>query len=125
MFTMTILLLSISAFAEDSKPVENKIQIGLHSVFVPRVFDSDIDAYVVVNGLFPNGCYRWGHADVAHTGPFTHEIKTYAYVTPGLCTMVLVPFQKDVRLGKLKQGDHTLRFLSGDGTYLDKTFKVE
>ena len=39
--------------------------------------------------------------------------------------MVLVPFQNDVRLGKLAAGEHTLKFLSGDGTYLEKKITIE
>lgn len=128
MMLTAALLMTFSAYASDPNPptpVDKEIQIGLHGVFIPGSFDSNTEAYVVVNGIFPNGCYKWGRAEVAHINTFTHEIKSYANVTPGLCTMVLIPFQKDVRLGKLSQGEHTLRFLSGDGTYLDKAFKVE
>jgi hypothetical protein len=39
--------------------------------------------------------------------------------------MVLVPFTKEVKLGKLNSGKHTLKFLNGDGTYLEKTMAVE
>jgi hypothetical protein len=39
--------------------------------------------------------------------------------------MVLIPFQKDVRLGQLPTGKHILKFLNGDGTYLEKSLVVE
>jgi hypothetical protein len=39
--------------------------------------------------------------------------------------MVLVPFQKEVRLGKFEAGKHTLRFENGDGTYFEKTLVIE
>jgi len=39
--------------------------------------------------------------------------------------MVLVPFTKEIRLGKLQTGKHALRFLNGDGTYLEKSLVVE
>jgi hypothetical protein len=39
--------------------------------------------------------------------------------------MVLVPFNKEVKLGKLNAGKHTLKFLNGDGTYLEKTLTIE
>jgi hypothetical protein len=46
-------------------------------------------------------------------------------VSQGMCLMVLIPFQKDIRLGKLDSGEHQLKFLNGDGTYMERTLKVE
>jgi hypothetical protein len=39
--------------------------------------------------------------------------------------MVLVPFNKEIKLGKFNAGKHTLKFVNGDGTYLEKTMVVE
>lgn len=104
---------------------EKEVQIGLSGVYVPGGFDSSSDAFVVVNGIFPNGCYRWSRAEVTNVDDFTHEVKSVAAVSQGMCIMVLVPFQKEVRLGKFPSGNHTLRFANGDGTYFEKNLKVE
>jgi len=102
-----------------------EVQVGISDAFVPGGFDSDADAYVVASGVFPNGCYRWSKAEVAHVDTFNHEIKSMANVEQGMCIMVLVPFTKEIRLGKLSTGKHALRFVNSDGTYLQKTLVVE
>lgn len=122
---LATVLFGFSVYAEDPPPTSKDVQIGINGVFVPGSFDANTEAYVVVNGVFPNGCYKWGRADIANVDAFNHEVKSIATVTQGMCIMVLVPFQKDVRLGKLAQGKHTLKFLSGDGTYLEKTLTIE
>ena len=118
-----ITIASLNVFAED--PVTKEVPVGISGVFVPAGFDSTSDAYVVVNGVFPNGCYRWSRADETRVDAFTHEIRSMATVTQGMCIMVLVPFQKDIRLGKLGVGKHTLRFVNGDGTHFEKELVVE
>ncbi len=117
-------LLSSTVFAAPAT-TDKEVEIGISGAFVPAGFDSASDAYVVVNGVFQNGCYSWKRADVNNTTDFNHEIKSVASVKQGMCIMVLIPFQKDIRLGKLATGTHTLKFLSGDGTYLEKTLTVE
>ena len=113
------------AMAEQNAPVEREVQIGINGVYVPGGFDSASDVFVVVNGIFQNGCYKWKRADVAHKDTYSHVVKSVASVSEGMCIMVLIPFQKEVRLGKFAPGKHTLRFENGDGTYLDKTMNVE
>lgn len=122
--TLAALLFALPAFSETA-PATKEVQIGINSVYVPGGFDSASDVFVVVNGIFPNGCYQWGRAEVNNTDTFHHEVRSIAAVSQGMCIMVLIPFQKEVRLGKFATGQHTLRFQNGDGTYLEKTMKVE
>ncbi len=127
--SVAALAFSVSAFANDFKTSGEEIPtkevvVGLNDVFVPGGFDSEADSYVVVSGVFPNGCYKWKGADVKSAG-FSHEIVSKATVSQGMCLMVLVPFTKDVKLGKLDSGKHTLRFLNGDGTYFEKNLVIE
>ncbi|MCS6838038.1 MAG: hypothetical protein NZ480_04250 [Bdellovibrionaceae bacterium] len=105
------------------KPKE--VVVGISDVFIPSGFDSTSEAYVVVSGVFPNGCYRWSRAEVERKGNNLHEVRSYAYVQPGMCLMVLVPFTKEVQLGVLESGTHRIRFVNGDGTYLERTLVVE
>ena len=39
--------------------------------------------------------------------------------------MVLIPYTKEVAIGKLDKGSHTLRFMNGDGTYIEKKLDVQ
>lgn len=119
---MTIVSLTVHA---EEQPATKEVAVGISGVFVPGGFDSNSEAYVVANGVFPNGCYRWSRSETNRVDSNTHEIRSMATVTQGMCIMVLVPFQKDIRLGKLSAGKHTLRFLNGDGTYFEKALTIE
>ncbi len=119
------LVVAHAANAKSNAQPTKEVDISISDAFVPGGFDSDADSYVVVNGLYPNGCYRWLRSEVVDKDNFNHDIKAVASVSQGLCIMVLVPFTHDVHLGKLASGEHTLKFLNGDGTYLQKTLKIE
>jgi len=108
-----------------SQPVEKEVVVGVNDAYVPGGFDSTSDVYVVVNGLFPNGCYRWARADVTHPEKSIHEVRSIARVSQGMCLMVLVPFTKEVRVGVVGAGDHKIRLMNGDGTYLEKSLTIE
>lgn len=123
---LNIVALTFALQARATDPVATKdVTISLNDVFVPGGFDSTSDAYVVVNGIFPNGCYKWKGVSRKDVSNLEHEITSVASVSQGMCIQVLVPFTKEVRLGKLDTGKHTLRFLSGDGTFIEKTLAVE
>ena len=122
---VSALFLSFTQSALAATPTTKDVAIGFNDVYVPGGFDSTADAYVIASGIFPNGCYSWKGADVSHVDTFNHEIQSYASVSQGMCIMVLIPFTKEIRIGKLSSGTHTLKFLSGDGTYLQKTLSIE
>jgi hypothetical protein len=111
------------ALAEGSGTRE--VQIGFSDAYVPGGFDTSSDAYVVVNGLFPNGCYKFKEAKVVNETANLHKISATAEVSQGMCLMVLVPFNREVRLGKLQEGRHIIRVMNGDGTFIEKTFSVQ
>ena len=126
LFAIALVILTANlSFAAPNGAADREVQIGINGAFVPGGFDSNSDAYVVVSGVFQNGCYKWGRAETTNRDEFNHEIVSKTIVTPGMCIMVLVPFQKEVRLGKLAPGTHSLKFLNGDGTYMEKSLTVE
>lgn len=124
-FMILLSAATASADADPQLPSFKEVVVGVSDVFVPAGFDSQSDSYVVVSGIFPNGCYQWKEAAVVNTSDLTHEITAKAKVSQGMCIQVLVPFSKDVRLGRLVSGKHSLRFLSGDGTYMEKSLVVQ
>lgn len=115
--------LSMGAYADERESHETIVSVN--DVYVPSGFDSSSESFVVVSGLFPSTCYKLKGATVSHIGPALHEVRTNAWVIDGTCLMVLVPFHKEVQLGKLSKGDHTLRFVNGDKTYMDKHLVIE
>ncbi len=125
LLTVAVIGMTMNLAIAEEQPQAKEVVVGLTDVYVPRGFDRKADAYVIVNGIFPNGCYRWKGAEVKNVSEFSHEIKSKALVSQGLCIMVLVPFTKEIRLGQLAAGEHKLKFLNGDGTYMEKTMKIE
>ncbi len=129
-FLMTILIITGGglnlAFADAGQaPDERDVMVAINEAFVPGGFDINSEVYVVASGIFPNGCYRWKGAEVKSASDTVHEIKAMATVKQGMCLMVLIPFNKEIRLGKFSHGEHTLRFLNSDGTYLEKKVVIE
>lgn len=121
---LSIVSLTIS-FGAQAATDSKEVTVAINNVFVPGGFDSNSDAYVVVSGIFPNGCYKWKGPSLKDVNNFEHEITSVATVNQGMCIQVLVPFSKDIRLGRLSAGSHTLRFLSNDGTFIEKNLKIE
>ena len=123
---MSLLVAGIGLAANVSTAAEKEGLVGVSEVYIPSGFDKESDVFVVVSGVFPNSCYRWKEAKVATDKQANiTEVRSTASVSQGMCLMVLVPFQKEVQLGKLGAGEHKVRFMSGDGTYLEKTLVIE
>lgn len=115
-FFVTTVALAATAHAKE-------IQIGINDVFIPAI-TANTDASVIVSGIFPNGCYHWARGTVTNVAEDKHELRFYAEVTPGMCIMVLVPFTKEVQIGRLSRGVHKFRFLSGDDTFIEREVTV-
>lgn len=119
-------LVSAAHFAKADGPVVKEVTMAVNDVFVPEVVESGKDAKIVLSGMFPNSCYRWSRAQVVTSQETFHEIKAMASVTVNtMCLMVLVPYSKEVNLGQLSAGEHTLRFVSGDDTYFERKLIVQ
>ena len=123
------LIVGMSVFASavfaDEGVVEKIIAVGINDAYIPSGFASDTEAYVVVNGLFPNSCYSLTESKVDHVSSHQHEVRTMATVKQSICLRVLVPFTKEISLGKLNTGRHTVRFVAEDGTSFEKSMSVE
>lgn len=127
---LMIFIISVYANANNSSNISRDSEyldtvIDISNIYIPHSFDAESDAFVIASGMYPNGCYRWKEAKVESVNPFQHTITSYAQVSQGMCIMVLIPFMQEIRLGKMEPGTHVLRFLAGDGTYLEKEITVE
>jgi len=120
-----IIASGVNAVASEKAPEPRDVAVGVNDVYIPGGLNYDSDVAIVVSGIFPNGCYRWKGAQVTNLSATTHQIQAVASVSQGMCIMVLVPFSKEIKLGRLQTGVHTVRFLNGDGTYHERSFKVQ
>jgi hypothetical protein len=127
----TFLLLSVIAmpfqfsqivFAADGDIHEHVV--GVTDAYIPSGFDSNSDAFVVANGWFQNSCYKLKGIEVQHIGPMLHEVTTKANVREGLCPAVIIPWHREVQLGKLAVGTHKVHFMNGDETYMEKQIVI-
>jgi hypothetical protein len=125
MSAFAIAAMGFLPMAHADQPLTKEVNITINEVYVPGGFSSETDAYVIVSGVFPNSCYRWGRSEVESPRANLYEVRSFANVTQAMCLMVLVPYSKEVRLGRLPAGEHTLRFVNGDGTYMERTVTVE
>lgn len=123
---ISVLMAAFQVGAAPFKPVATKqVVVGVSEAFFPSGFDSKSDQFVVVNGYFPSSCYSLHAVDVQHLGTNLHEVKVVANVKQTICTMALVPYQKEISLGALSVGEHKVRFPAGDGTVFEKTLTIE
>lgn len=126
-FTMMLAMAAMTAMIPMARAADGDIHekvVAASDAYIPSGFDSNSDAFVVVNGWFPHSCYKLKNVDVASIGPFLHEVTTHANVTEGLCLAVIIPWHREVQLGKLSTGDHKLHFMNGDGTYMEKHLTI-
>lgn len=121
----TALFVSASLFATEKQTVEKDSNVLFTDMYIQKSHGVVEAQEVLVSGVFPNGCYKWAKAEVEHKDKFTHEIHGIAKVTQGVCIMVMVPFTKEVDLGQLDKGTHTVRAMNGDGTVIEKTFEIK
>ncbi len=119
-----LITLQISTLAEVPIATIEKA-ISISEVFVPEGLNSKMDSYVVIAGIYPNGCYRWKRSDVVSRNLYNHIIRPIADVAQAYCIMVLVPFAQPVPLGRLSPGSHHLLFLNADGSYLKRTLEIQ
>lgn len=127
-FMMILAAATAFGFAGQASAKDGDIHekvVAINDVYIPSGFDSTSETFVVVNGLFPHSCYKLRGAEVNHIGSSLHEVTTLATVTEGLCLTVIIPFHKEVQLGKLAVGEHQIHFMNGDGTYMERRLTIE
>ncbi len=125
MLSLLIATQSFFAFSASADVITKEVVISVHDVFVPEKVEHNTDAKVILSGMFPNSCYRWSRAKVHDVDALNHNVQAIATVTETMCLMVLVPFTKEVNLGRLPAGTHKLRFINGDDTFFEKSLTVE
>ena len=78
-------------------------------VFVPQGFDSNDQIQIVGAGVFENGCYRPAEATAkVDVTAKRITITAAAYKYAGLCTQMIVPFDRVIELGIVPAGDYKI-----------------
>lgn len=83
-----------------------KVPAYFQKMYVPGGYDSNDHVQIIGEGKFSNSCFRQAETTVRidesqkniYLGPV-------AYSYPGVCLMVIIPYQKTLDVGILKSGD--------------------
>lgn len=116
-----VLLFVSSIFASEQR-IEKETYVNFSDFYIQKSHGIVEAKELLLQGMFPNGCHKWLKADVTHLDDFTHEVRGLSKVTQGMCIMVMSHFTHEVDLGILKEGEHTVRVINGDGTIIEKQF---
>src|SRR5690606_19443087 len=95
-----------SVFA--STPIEALVPV--EHIYIPRGFDSNDRAEVIIAGNLPNLCHKSPMAKVRLEGNVIYVELSSLYYEPNnpFCAEMVVPFLETVSLGVLKAGDYEI-----------------
>ena len=104
-----ILFAAVNVFAQQDVNPGRPIAVSVAKAYVPQCFDSNDRTQVVVEGYFPNTCYRVGPNRAFKNDKGEIEITQTAYVYKGVCLMMIVPYQQTINVGILERsGDYKI-----------------
>lgn len=101
-----VFLIFVSLFAAgvvSASPVQ--VSVPFQRAYIPGGFDSNDVVEFVVEGAFPNSCYRPGFTGAVVTREGRQiQIRSTAFLYSGLCLDVIIPFNQTINLGVLEAG---------------------
>lgn len=118
---MLALLISANVLAQ----VEIK-ELPVAKVYVPRGFDSNDAAQVIVSGTLPNLCYKSPRHSLKKIGNrfiIKVEGSFVNNLNPDKCLEVPVPFLEEVTLGELAAGNYKIA-LNGESSLIDQDLVI-
>lgn len=105
--TAALMMLTIPAHADDTafKPMVKPALFN--ELYIPGGFDDNDVVQIVGEGMFRNSCYRPGPANAkVDQQNFTVTLDATAYEYPGICLQVILPFERTIDLGILRDGTY-------------------
>jgi len=103
--SMCILFFGIGSAKAVERSAPKLVTTGVSSVFVPLGFDDNDNVQVVIEGYFPNTCYKLGPSNIEVEDEKV-KITPLAYFYAGPCLQMMVHYEKAVNLGLLKAGKY-------------------
>ena len=122
-----IVFFSVKSHAQRGLDGARVIPIVVVDATLPDVVHHQEEIIATVDGTLRNGCATpinalMSRPDNNKDGPI--EVRTFGIVPKNICTAVMQPFRRDVRLGKLPSGQYLLKFINPDGTTLERRLNV-
>jgi hypothetical protein len=111
-FTVAIVIGSLVGGYASADEIEQpaKVSVPLLGAYIPGGFDSNDRTQLVVEGYFPNTCYRVGPYEKKLDNQSQElTIRQMAYKYKGQCLFMLVPFTQTVQVGLLKASTYKVK----------------
>lgn len=103
----SIMLLTGPAQAENLGNKPTLTPTLFSAIYVPAGFDDNDVVQIVGEGIFRNSCYRPGPANaLVDQANYTITLKANAYEYTGICLQVILPFERTIDVGILKDGTY-------------------
>ena len=98
------------------------VPFKVSEVYIPKGFDDNDNLQVVIEGFFPNGCYKTAPATFSLGEDGTFHIQANAYQYYGFCIQMIVPFHQVVDLGIHKANTYKV---IAEGVPTSKSIQVD
>jgi hypothetical protein len=94
------------------------------NISVPDLVDGKDDVQVVISGVLNASCIRLNHVSVENQEDVSILKPTVSIVPGVVCAQVLIPFERQVNLGKVDPGIHLIHARSMNGVAVNKVVQV-
>ena len=85
------------------------IDFDFQTAYVADGFDSNDNVQIVMEGVFPDTCYKPGPAYArVNDETRTIHVRATAYLYDGLCLRMIVPYHQVLDIGILRQGNYKI-----------------
>lgn len=85
------------------------VQAPIKRVYAPQGFDSNDVVQFVVEGYFPNSCYRPGFVGATvRQNEHVIEVSSQAFRYSGICLEVIIPYDQVITVGTLGPGTYRI-----------------
>ncbi|MEO5667438.1 MAG: hypothetical protein ABIR96_05215 [Bdellovibrionota bacterium] len=94
----------------DPVPLTVEVGVPVTATYIPKGFDSNDNAQIVVSGAYPNSCYKMGPTHVnddKETHRVSIDVNAY-YTSSSYCLMLYIPFTQTIDLGVLPAANYEL-----------------
>ena len=126
LFIAFILLInSKTAVAKSYTNEQFRIEVVPSSVSVKDVYREADNVQLILQGMFPNNCYKPVATQVSHVGNKILITDTAMIKEGSICYMAVIPYNKILSLGSLPSGEYELYTNEGKQFKLSGSFKVE
>lgn len=93
-----------------------------NGVYTPQGFDTNDNVEIIFEGQFSDACHK-----VGMTSHFVDEDSKSIYITDSgyyfgdsFCASVIVPYQKGINAGLLREGEYTVYFRHSRGNFVEQ-----